>query len=70
MKKGDKMQILDYTKLRLNKKLRIVKCPKCNRKGELHRYIDKSAMIIHKSHIELGMFNNIDDSCEFKSWEV
>jgi len=36
---------LDYTKLRLNKKARIVKCPDCGKHGELHKYTDGSAMI-------------------------
>jgi len=63
-----KMELLDYTKLRLNKKTRIVKCPTCGKHGELHKYTDGSALIIHTSHIALGMFNEVDTSCYFKNW--
>lgn len=62
------MKRIDYTRLKPNKKLRLVKCPDCGKVGELHKYVGGSAMIIHTSHIELGMFNNIDTSCYFKNW--
>lgn len=61
--------VIDYTKLRLSAKNRIVKCPKCNRKGALRKYTDGTTMIIHKSHIAMGMFNQIDDSCFFGKGE-
>jgi len=61
---------LDYTKLRPNKKKRIIKCPECGKMGELHKYTNGQAMIIHTSHIVLGMFNHVDESCFFKEWQV
>ena len=61
---------IDYTKMRANKKRHIVKCPDCGKNGQLHKYTNGSAMIVHTSHIELGMFENIDKDCYFKKWEA
>lgn len=63
------IKVLDYTKMRLSKKQKIVKCPRCNRKGELHKYVTGAVMIIHRSQIELGMFNNVKDCCYFTKEE-
>jgi len=62
------MAQFDYTKMRINKKLSIVKCPDCGKHGHLSKYIDGSAMVIHTSHIEFG-FNHVDTVCFFKQWQ-
>jgi len=62
------MKEIDFTKMKPNKKKRLVKCPACGRVGELHKYTDGSAGISHKGKIELGFFS-INDHCFFKKWE-
>ena len=62
------MKEVDFTKMKPNKKLRLVKCPDCGRVGELHKYTDGSAGISHKGKIEFGFFS-INDHCFFKKWE-
>lgn len=61
-------QLIDYTKMRANKKQRLVKCPECGKIGKLHKYTDGSAGISHKGIIELGFFN-VKEHCYFKTWE-
>ena len=55
----------DYTKKKVGG--RIVKCPKCGKNGERVLYTPPtefpSGIIKHKGHIEMGMFNMIDESC-------
>ncbi len=60
-------EITDYTAMKANKKLRLVKCPECGRVGRLTKYTDGSAAIAHKGRIEFGMFNIIEH-CLFKHW--
>lgn len=63
------MKIIDFTKMKPNSKKGLVKCPKCGKIGELHKYTDGSACINHKGQIELGMFLNITEHCFFKNWQ-
>lgn len=60
--------IIDYTTLKPNKKLRLVKCPECGKTGMLTKYTDGSAAIKHKGVIQFGFFN-ITESCFFKKWD-
>lgn len=60
--------IVDYTKMRANKKLRLIKCPKCNRTGVLHKYTDGTANITHSGRIVLKSFFEVKDSCYFEKW--
>lgn len=62
-------QIIDYTKLKVNKKERLVECPDCGKVGQLRSYKEGDAVIIHKAHIELGCFLNINEACLFKNWK-
>jgi hypothetical protein len=62
-------QQIDYTKMRKGTKVsggRIDVCPKCGRKGSRRHMTSRVAEwddFIHKSHVELGMFNHVDEHC-------
>ena len=60
--------MVDFTKMKPNKKLRLVKCPACGKTGELHKYTSGEASIAHSGKIQLG-FLSIDNHCFFKTWE-
>jgi len=62
------MKVIDFTTMKPNAKRRLVRCPKCGRVGELHKYTDGSANISHKGKIELGAFFNVTESCFFETW--
>ncbi len=58
----------DHTKESARRK-HFKRCPKCGEVGRLSLYTpakgSPSAMIAHKGHVEMGMFNMIDESCNF-----
>jgi len=66
---GEMKNEIDFTKMKPNKKLRLIKCPNCGRVGQLHKYTDGQASISHKGNIELGFFN-IKDRCFFREWII
>jgi len=67
----------DLTKRkRTSLKYRIVKCPVCGKYGQVAMYVGRSrtpknaGMIRHRGHVELGMFNMIDESCNLTLTQV
>ena len=64
------------TRKRISKKQRIIKCPVCGRYGQVKFYTGPSktekfaGSVDHKGHIELGMFNMIDDFCNLNLEQV
>lgn len=60
----------DFTNYkRASKKSRVVKCPVCGKYGQARIYIDAdrtpkfAGLLVHSGHVEIGMFNVIDESC-------
>jgi hypothetical protein len=57
------------TRKRASRKYRIVKCPVCGKYGQVKFYTGTSkteklaGCVDHRGHVELGMFNMIDESC-------
>lgn len=60
------MTTWDYTKMSARRK-GLVRCPKCGKIGQLTLYTppkgSPSGIVKHKGHVELGMFNMVDESC-------
>ena len=59
--------IIDYTKMRLGAKLtpstKIVKCPKCGRKGLMIPFSNDTIVYDHKKRYLGGIFYESIDSC-------
>jgi hypothetical protein len=64
-------QVVDYTSMRLSKKQSLVKCPKCGRKGKLHRYLkgEPAGMVVHRKE-ERSWYFEIVDSCLLRREEL
>lgn len=61
------MNEIDFTKMKPDKKKRLIKCPDCGRVGELNKYRDGSAHINHKGKLECSFFF-VSDCCFFSNW--
>jgi hypothetical protein len=58
---------MDYTNRRLGSRTerghKVVRCPKCGRKGEGVRYTDGTAVIVHKTRSGPFWFVEVTDRC-------
>lgn len=41
-------KMIDYSRMRVSSRNRIVKCPVCGKRGEIHHYVGGGGYVIHR----------------------